>query len=58
MRKLTLIGIEWNFWNGFVLDFIAVEIDDFEGELFSIYASKDHFEFSIMFMHFIVKSPL
>jgi len=58
MRKITLIGIEWNYWNGFVFDFISIETDHFDGQLFSIYASKDYFEFSMFFIKFIVKSPL
>ena len=58
MRKIILINVEWNGWNGFIFEFIGLETNHFEGELFSVYASKDHFQFSVLFIRFDVTSPI
>lgn len=59
MNQLTLIEIEYNNWNGFIFDFIHLELQSgFEGSLFGIYASYDHFILGLLFFSFEIKSPL
>lgn len=59
MNQLTLIEIEYNNWNGFIFEFIHLELKSgFEGSLFGIYASSDHFILGLFFFSFEIKSPL
>ena len=62
MKKLTIIDLEYNEWNGFVFTFLGIDIQGkekgFEGALFGIHFSKDHFIIEFAFTHFIVKSPI
>lgn len=57
IKKFTLVNVEVNEWNGFILSFIGIEVDSFEGELLGVHCSKDHFIFSVCFMQFTVASP-
>lgn len=58
MNEFTLIQLEWNCYNGFVFNFIDVEIGDFEGSLLGLNFGKGLFCFSILFFYFEVKSPI
>jgi len=52
MKRFTFINLEFNSYNGFVFEFCGYETDKYESELFSIYASKDYFNISILFIRF------
>lgn len=57
MSKLTLIKLEVNSWNGFILLVMGIEINNFEGELLGLHFSKDYLARSIFFVCIEIKSP-
>ena len=58
MKTIRLINIEWNNYNGFVFEFIEIELNNFDGTLLGLNFAKDMFNFDILFFHFEVKSPI
>lgn len=62
MSRLTIIDIEWNEWNGFVLTVLGIEyVGDkrgFEGELFGVHVSKNHLILNIAFIQIVINSPI
>jgi len=58
MKTIRLVDLEWNNYNGFVFEFIKIEIGKFDGILLGLNFAKDFFDFDIFFIHFEVKSPI
>jgi len=50
MKKLTIIHIELNEWNGFVFDFLAIETDKIDSSILGIYASHYFLVFTFLFI--------
>jgi hypothetical protein len=57
MKKITIVDLEFNSWNGFVFSCIGIEYNNFEGELLGLHIGDDHFIFSLLFIQVEVKSP-
>ena len=52
MEKFTLFNCEWNFYNGFYLDFCGLALSnwDFDRSLFSINSSMEFLYLNILFL--------
>jgi hypothetical protein len=57
MRKLGIIKLEVNSWNGFMLSVMNIELDHFEGELLGLHFSRDYLIIGVLFVSIEVKSP-
>lgn len=57
MRKITLIDLEWNNWNGFIFEVLAIELKNFEGALFGFHAAENHLIIELFFIQMEFKSP-
>ena len=51
MERFTLFNCEWNFYNGFLLDFCRFELFNWDSDrsLFSINVSKEFLYLNILF---------
>lgn len=58
MKEISLIRLDWNNWNGFIFHILKIELGCFEGDFIGLNFSKNHFNFSLLFIYFEVKSPL
>lgn len=52
MRSLTPIIIEWNSWNGFIFSILAIETNNFQGELVGVNFSKSFLVLNIFYFTF------
>ena len=52
MERFTLFNAEYNFYNGFILDFFGIELSnwDFNRALFSINGSMEFLYLNILFL--------
>jgi hypothetical protein len=50
MQRITPINIEYNAWNGFIIEIIGIETNDIEGCLFGIGFGKSFLYVHILFM--------
>lgn len=50
--KISIINIEWNSWNGFIIDFLNVDLGIKEGSLFCINVDKKFCYVDLFFHHF------
>jgi hypothetical protein len=57
MKRLTLINLEINSYNGFVFELIGIETEKFDGELFAVYCWRDFLFISLLFFKFEVSNP-
>jgi hypothetical protein len=57
MKRLTLINLEVNSYNGFVFELIGIETEKFDGELFAVYCWRDFLIISLLFFKFEVSNP-
>lgn len=62
MRAFNLINLEWNAWNGFIIELFHIEFagekKGFEGDLLGFHFSKDHLTVYLFFVQFDIKSPI
>lgn len=58
MRKLRLINIEWNDWNGFVFSLLTIDWGEFEGSLLGLWLAKDQCNISLLFFDIDIRGPL
>lgn len=56
MNEITLVEIGYNCYNGITIEFIAIEVGNFEGALLGLNFGKGFLNFDILFFHFEVKS--
>ena len=57
MRKIQIINIECNTWNGFMFDLLSIETASFEGALLGIWVTSDRLSFDVCFFTIEIKSP-
>ena len=62
MERICPFRCEWNQYNGFILEILALEIGfdkwSFDGSLFGLSISKRFFIIDVLFFQFEIKSPI
>lgn len=50
MRRLTLLNLEWNVYQGFILEVLAIDTDAFTRSLFGIRVMKGTVELEVLWL--------
>lgn len=58
MSKFCLVNIEWNSWNGFVLEVLQIEAGNFDGSLLGLWVGDNRLIIDLLFINFEIKSPI